>query len=110
MPKVSPVSMPGTENNSGSSPVPPLNAVKKKVARRMVQRLPVNLKKKKIWSKLLSVDAGIYLGEWVYHDDEAATEVINGIRHLRELKREVKRKKRKAATQRNNVMLTLVKV
>lgn len=90
-------------NVQAVNPPAAVPVVKKKTVRRRVQRYPVNIKKKKIWSKLLSVDAGISIGEWVYHDDEAANEIINGIRHLREVKREEKKKKRRAAaTLRNN--------
>lgn len=76
---------------------PPEVIKKKVVTRRRVQaKFPVSLKKKKIWSRMLSADAGLSIGEWVYHDDNAANEIINGIRYLRDMKREEKRRLRKS--------------
>lgn len=86
----------GIENrvvNKSSSPLQSKNkpAAAKKV-RRKVRLLPVTLKKKKIWSKLMSTESGLSLGEWIYHDDETAKEIIDGIRYLRELKRKERRR------------------
>ncbi|KAL0582330.1 hypothetical protein ABG067_007817, partial [Albugo candida] len=69
-----------------------LNAtlVKKKTVRRKARRLPVSIKKNKIWSRLLKVEAGISLAEWISLDKEAASEIIDGIRYLRESKKKRK--------------------
>ena len=43
-----------------------------------------------MWSRLLNSDAGISLAEWIALDKEAAAELIDGIRFLRETNRKTK--------------------
>lgn len=55
-----------------------------KKARKKARRFPVKLKKSKVWSRLMNAEAGISVAEWISLDKEAASEVIDGIRFLRE--------------------------
>lgn len=67
-----------TENRTGKQ--------LKKKPRKKARRFPVKLKKSKVWGRLLNTEAGISMAEWISLDKEAAAEVIDGIRYLRELK------------------------
>jgi hypothetical protein len=58
---------------------------KKITARRKARRFPVKIKKSKIWSRLLNSEAGLSIAEWLALDKEAASEIIDGIRYLREI-------------------------
>ncbi|KAG2191216.1 hypothetical protein INT47_005964 [Mucor saturninus] len=58
----------------------------KRKTRNKARRYPVKLKRSKIWSKLLETEAGISMAEWLSLDKEAAAEIIDGIRYLRESK------------------------
>lgn len=57
---------------------------KKKKPRNKARRFPVKLKKSKVWSRLLNTEAGISVAEWISLDKEAAAEVVDGIRYLKE--------------------------
>ncbi|KAI8062067.1 hypothetical protein BDF21DRAFT_403018 [Thamnidium elegans] len=56
----------------------------KKKPRQNARRFPVKLKRSKIWSRLLSTESGLSVAEWLSLDKEAASEVIDGIRFLKE--------------------------
>lgn len=58
----------------------------KKRARPKARRFPVKFRKSKIWNKLLNTDAGISVAEWLSLDKEATSEMIDGIRYLKENK------------------------
>lgn len=80
------VSAPSVEAVSGST-VPLIvkkNVEVKKKPRQKARRFPVKLKRSKIWSRLLSTESGLSVAEWLSLDKEAASEVIDGIRFLKE--------------------------
>ncbi|KAL0582368.1 hypothetical protein ABG067_007789, partial [Albugo candida] len=79
--------------------VTPVVKLKKKSPRKKARRFPVSFEKSKIWSKLVNTSSDISMAEWLSLDKEAAAEVIDGIRFLRESR--IKRKS-KAVTEIQN--------
>lgn len=61
-------------------------------------------RKKKVWSKLMNTEAGLSLGEWIYHVEETSKETIDGIHYLYEVKRHEKKRKHTAVPTTTNLM------
>lgn len=73
----------------GVSAVPVVVTQNKKKLQRVrpkARRFPVKLKRSKVWSKMLNTEAGISVAEWLYLDKDAAAEVVDGLRYLKESK------------------------
>ncbi|KAJ8652136.1 hypothetical protein O0I10_012243 [Lichtheimia ornata] len=50
--------------------------------RRPPRRLPVALRKKDIWSQLLSMDLGLSIADWLAMDKTAYNDIRDGLRYL----------------------------
>jgi hypothetical protein len=59
--------------------------INKKV-RGKARRLPVQIKKSKVWNTLLKTSANISLAEWLAIDKTVQKDIVDGIRYLRERK------------------------
>lgn len=65
-------------------PMQPTNTAPPKVRkkRRPPRRLPVQLSKKDIWNRLMSMDAGLSIADWLAMDKTAYHDIRDGLRYL----------------------------
>lgn len=70
--------------NNQTDPAQSTNVVSPKIRkkRRPPRRLPVQLSKKDIWSRLLSMDAGLSIADWLAMDKRAYNDIRDGLRYL----------------------------
>jgi hypothetical protein len=74
-------------HNYPLQPVEPFRRTRKGKARGKARRLQVDIRKSKVWDRLIDTTAGITLGEWLAISPEGQKDLIDGIRYLRENKR-----------------------
>ncbi|KAG0944008.1 hypothetical protein G6F31_014647 [Rhizopus arrhizus] len=55
---------------------------KRRKPRKPVRKLPVTLRRYNIWERLNSIDAGLTMGDWIYLDQEARRDLVDGARTM----------------------------